>query len=220
MRILIVEDDEKIGAFVSRGLREAGYAVDLVADGRKALASALSEPYAAAVVDLGLPGLDGLSLIDELRKRGSSLPVLILSARRSLNERVKGLTRGGDDYLTKPFAFSELLARVQALVRRSSSASEPTSLTRGDLTLDLLSREVRRAGRLVELQPREFSLLECLMRRAGTVASRTVILERVWNYDFDPQTNAVDVLVSRLRAKLGPGVPAIETLRGLGYVLR
>ncbi len=220
MRILIVEDDEKIGAFVSRGLREAGYAVYLVADGRKALASALSEPYAAAVVDLGLPGLDGLSLIDELRKRGSSLPVLILSARRSLNERVKGLTRGGDDYLTKPFAFSELLARVQALVRRSSSASEPTSLTRGDLTLDLLSREVRRAGRLVELQPREFSLLECLMRRAGTVASRTVILERVWNYDFDPQTNAVDVLVSRLRAKLGPGVPAIETLRGLGYVLR
>lgn len=220
MRILIVEDDEKIGAFVARGLREAGYAVDLAADGRKGLASALAEPYAAAVVDLGLPGLDGLSLIDELRKRGSALPVLILSARRSLDERIKGLARGGDDYLTKPFAFSELLARVQALVRRASSASEPTSLTRGDLTLDLLSREVRRAGRLVELQRREFALLECLMRRAGTVASRTMILERVWNYDFDPQTNAVDVLVSRLRGKLGRGSPSIETLRGLGYVLR
>lgn len=220
MRVLVVEDDDKIGAFVSRGLREAGYAVDLVGDGKKALALCLSEPYSAAVVDLGLPGIDGLALIDELRGRGSALPVLILSARRSLDERVKGLARGGDDYLTKPFAFSELLARVQALVRRSSSGSEPTSLNCGDLSIDLLSRLVTRAGRRVELQPREFSLLECLMRRPGTVTSRTAILERVWNYDFDPQTNAVDVLVSRLRAKLGPGKPAIETIRGLGYVLR
>lgn len=220
MRVLLVEDDKKIGAFVSRGLREAGYAVDLVDDGAEGLARCLSEPYAAAVVDLGLPGLDGLSLIDELRKRGSSLPVLILSARRSLDERVKGLSRGGDDYLTKPFAFSELLARVQALVRRSSSGSEPTALTCGDLSLDLLARQVTRAGRRVELQPREFALLECLMRRPGTVTSRTAILERVWNYDFDPQTNAVDVLVSRLRSKLGRGSPEIETVRGLGYVLR
>lgn len=216
----MVEDDAKIGAFVSRGLGEAGYAVDLASDGKKALALGLSEPYVAAVVDIGLPGLDGLALIDELRKRGSSLPVLILSARRSLDERVKGLARGGDDYLTKPFAFSELLARVRALVRRSSSATEPTSLTRGDLTLDLLTRAVTRAGRRVELQPREFALLECLMRRTGEVASRTLILERVWNYDFDPQTNAVDVLISRLRSKLGRGAPEIETLRGLGYVLR
>ncbi len=220
MRVLVVEDDGKIGAFVSRGLREAGYAVDLVGDGAEGLARCLSEPYAAAVVDLGLPGLDGLSLIDQLRKRGSALPVLILSARRSLDERVKGLSRGGDDYLTKPFAFSELLARVQALVRRSSSAAEPTSLTCGDLSIELLTRQASRAGRRVELQPREFALLECLMRRPGTVTSRTVILERVWNYDFDPQTNAVDVLVSRLRSKLGRGSPEIETVRGLGYVLR
>lgn len=220
MRVLIIEDDKKIGAFVSRGLREAGYAVDLVADGAEGLARCLSEPYAAAVVDLGLPGMDGLSLIDELRKRGSALPVLILSARRSLDERVKGLSRGGDDYLTKPFAFSELLARVQALVRRSSSGSEPSTLTCGDLSLELLTRQVTRAGRRVELQPREFALLECLMRRPGTVTSRTAILERVWNYDFDPQTNAVDVLVSRLRSKLGRGRPEIETVRGLGYVLR
>ena len=220
MRVLVVEDDDKIGAFVSRGLREAGYAVDLIGDGKKALALCLSEPYAAAVVDLGLPGIDGLALLDELRGRGSALPILILSARRSLDERVKGLARGGDDYLTKPFAFSELLARVQALVRRSSSGSEPTSLSCGDLSIDLLSRLVTRAGRRIELQPREFSLLECLMRRPGTVTSRTAILERVWNYDFDPQTNAVDVLVSRLRAKLGPGKPVIETIRGLGYVLR
>lgn len=220
MRVLVVEDDDKIGTFVSQGLREAGYAVDLINDGKKALALCLSEPYAAAVVDLGLPGIDGLALIDELRGRGSALPVLILSARRSLDERVKGLARGGDDYLTKPFAFSELLARVQALVRRSSSAGEPASLNCGDLSIDLLSRLVTRAGRRIELQPREFSLLECLMRRPGTVTSRTSILERVWNYDFDPQTNAVDVLVSRLRAKLGPGKPVIETIRGLGYVLR
>ena len=218
--MLIVEDDEKIGAFVSNGLREAGYAVDLVANGVEGLAAASSESYSVAVIDLRLPELDGLSLIDRLRRRGSALPVLVLSARRSLDERVKGLARGADDYLTKPFAFSELLARVQALLRRSSSASEPASLTRGDLTIHLLSREVSRAGRRIELQPREFALLECLMRHGGMVVSRTMILERVWNYDFDPQTNAVDVLISRLRAKLGPGDPAIKTLRGLGYVLR
>ncbi len=202
MRALIVEDDRTIAEFVARGLREAGFAVDQAADGETGLELALSEPYDVAIVDLMLPQRDGLSLIDELRRRGRTTPVLILSARRSVDDRVRGLQSGGDDYLTKPFAFAELLARVQALVRRATRAPEPTTLTLGDLTLDLLTRKVTRGGTPIDLRPREFALLEYLMRNAGKVVSKTMILSHVWDYTFDPQTNIVDVLVSRLREKI------------------
>jgi two-component system OmpR family response regulator len=222
MRALMVEDDNTIADFVARGLREAGFAVDHAADGEEALAAALEQSYDVAIVDLMLPRRDGLSVIDELRRRGCSTPVLILSARRSVDDRVRGLQAGGDDYLTKPFAFTELLARVQALVRRSTRTSEATTLTVGDLTLDLLSRHVTRGGVQIELRPREFSLLEYLMRNAGRVISKTMILSHVWDYSFDPQTNVVDVLVSRLREKIDRpfGVKHLHTVRGIGYVLR
>ncbi len=205
-----------------RGLREAGFAVDRSSDGEAGLDAALHQTYDVAVVDLMLPRRDGLSLIDELRRRGVSTPVLILSARRSVDDRVRGLQAGGDDYLTKPFAFAELLARVQALVRRASRAPEPTTLTLGDLALDLLSRRVTRAGIPVDLRPREFALLEYLMRNAGKVVSKTMILSHVWEYSFDPQTNIVDVLVSRLREKIDRpfGHKLLHTVRGVGYVLR
>ena len=222
MRALIVEDDRTIADFVARGLREAGFAVDHAADGEEALGAALQHPYDVAIVDLMLPQRDGLSVIDELRRRGCSVPVLILSARRSVDDRVRGLQAGGDDYLTKPFAFNELLARVQALVRRSTRPSDATTLSVGDLTLDLLSRKVTRAGVPIELRPREFSLLEYLMRNAGRVISKTMILSHVWDYSFDPQTNVVDVLVSRLREKIDRPFEAklLHTVRGVGYVLR
>jgi two-component system OmpR family response regulator len=222
MRALMVEDDNTIADFVARGLREAGFAVDHAADGEEALAAALEQSYDVAIVDLMLPRREGLSVIDELRRRGCSTPVLILSARRSVDDRVRGLQAGGDDYLTKPFAFTELLARVQALVRRSTRTSEATTLTVGDLTLDLLSRHVTRGGVQIELRPREFSLLEYLMRNAGRVISKTMILSHVWDYSFDPQTNVVDVLVSRLREKIDRpfGVKHLHTVRGIGYVLR
>jgi two-component system, OmpR family, response regulator len=221
MRALIVEDDRAISEFVARGLREAGFAVDEAPDGQAGLALALSEPYDVAVVDLMLPQRDGLSLIDELRRRGRTTPVLILSARRSVDDRVRGLQSGGDDYLTKPFAFAELLARVQALVRRATRAPEPTTLTLGDLTLDLLTRKVTRGGTSIELRPREFALLEYLMRNAGKVVSKTMILSHVWDYTFDPQTNIVDVLVSRLREKVDRPFDRklLRTVRGVGYVL-
>ena len=222
MRVLVVEDDAKIAAFVTVGLKQAGFAVDHVADGRAGLTLALTEPYDAAVIDLMLPYLDGLSLIEEVRRRQVNTPMLILSAKRSVDDRVKGLQTGGDDYLTKPFAFAELLARVQALIRRASGVTEPTRLKVGDLTLDLLTREVTRAGERLELQPREFALLEYLMRNAGRVISKTLILSHVWDYHFDPQTNVVDVLVSRLRSKVDKdhSEKYIQTLRGVGYVLR
>ncbi len=222
MRALLVEDDATIADFVVRGLREAGFAVDHHADGETALAAATTSPYDVAIVDLMLPRRDGLSLIDELRRRGVSTPVLILSARRSVDDRVAGLQRGGDDYLTKPFAFAELLARVQALVRRATRAPEPTTLTVADVVLDLLSRRVTRAGRAVDLRPREFALLEYLMRNAGKVVSKTMILSHVWDYNFDPQTNVVDVLVSRLRDKIDRPFETklLHTVRGVGYVLR
>ena len=222
MRVLVVEDDAKIAAFVTLGLKQAGFVVDQVADGAAGLALALTEPYAVVVIDLMLPQLDGLSLIEEVRRRQVNTPMLILSAKRSVDDRVKGLQAGGDDYLTKPFAFAELLARVQALIRRASGVTEPTRLKVGDLTLDLLTREVTRAGERLELQPREFALLEYLMRNAGRVISKTLILSHVWDYHFDPQTNVVDVLVSRLRSKVDKNHSEkyIQTLRGVGYVLR
>ena len=221
MRALIVEDDRAIAEFVERGLREAGFAVDQASDGETGLELALSEPYDVAIVDLMLPHRDGLSLIDELRRRGRTIPVLILSARRSVDDRVRGLQSGGDDYLTKPFAFAELLARIQALVRRSTRSPEPTTLTIGDLTLDLLSRRVTRGSTPIELRPREFALLEYLMRNPGKVVSKTMILSHVWDYSFDPQTNIVDVLVSRLREKIDRPFDRklVRTVRGVGYVL-
>lgn len=221
MRVLLIEDDQAIADFVARGLREAGYAVQREADGQAGFQAALGSPCDVAVVDLMLPKLDGLSLIDALRKRGLTMPVLILSARRTVDDRVRGLQAGGDDYLTKPFAFAELLARIQALVRRASRTSEPTALSVADLTLDLLTRRVTRGEVTIELRPREFALLEYLMRNAGRVVSKTMILSHVWEYNFDPQTNIVDVLVSRLRDKIDRpfDVKLLKTVRGVGYVL-
>jgi len=222
MRILVVEDDKKIASFVVHGLKQSGFAVDHCPDGEEALSMARSVQYDAAVVDIMLPKLDGLSLVQTLRREKIHVPVLILSAKATVDDRVKGLQAGGDDYLVKPFAFSELLARVQALIRRATHASEPTRLTVGELALDLLSREVIRDGRTIELQAREFSLLEFLMRHAGRVVTKAMILEHVWDYSFDPQTNVVDVLVCRLRNKVDKDFPKkmIHTLRGVGYVIK
>ena len=222
MRILVVEDDKKIASFVIKGLREAGFAVDQAGDGQNGLALALSEPYDAAVMDVMLPKLDGLSVIQAMRQQKIFTPVIILSAKRSVDDRIKGLQSGGDDYLIKPFSFAELLARVYALLRRSGQATEPTRLVLGELSMDLLAREVVRSGTKIELQPREFALLEYLMRNSGRVLSKTMIMEHVWGYDFDPQTNVVDVLVSRLRAKVDRDFEnkLIQTQRGIGYVIK
>jgi DNA-binding response OmpR family regulator len=222
MRVLIAEDDDKIASFIVKGLKQAGFAVDRSADGEEGLHLAVNHAYDAAVIDIMLPKLDGLSLIEQLRRRKINTPVIILSAKRSIDDRVKGLQSGSDDYLTKPFAFSELLARIQALIRRSSQASEPTSLTTGDLSMDLLTREIVRGDRKIDLQPREFALLEYLMRHAGKVVSKSMIMEHVWSYDFDPQTNVVDVLVCRLRNKIDRDFEKkmIHTQRGVGYALK
>jgi two-component system OmpR family response regulator len=222
VRVLLVEDDPTIADFVAKGLREAGFAVDVAGDGRIGLDRALAGGHDAAIVDVMLPHLDGLALIDALRARGVRMPVLILSAKRSVDDRVRGLQAGGDDYLTKPFAFADLLARVQALIRRATGAAEPTRLTVGDLSLDLLTRRVQRGGEIIELRPREFALLEYLMRNAGRVVSKTSILSHVWGYNFDPNTNVVDVLVSRLRDRIDRTFPAklLHTVRGVGYILR
>jgi two-component system OmpR family response regulator len=220
MRVLVVEDDKKIASFVVNGLKQSGFAADHVPDGEEGLFHAQTIPYDAAVIDVMLPKLDGLSLVRQLRASGTRLPVLILSAKTSVDDRVRGLQAGGDDYLTKPFAFSELLARVQALIRRSTQAQEPTRLTVGDLAMDLLSRQVTRGEQTIDLQPREFSLLEYLMRNANRTVTKTMILEHIFDYSFDPQTNVVDVLVHRLRAKLEQGQTMIHTIRGVGYVLR
>jgi two-component system, OmpR family, response regulator len=221
MRLLIVEDDATIADFVAKGLAEAGFAVDIAADGARGLELAASSAYDVAIVDVMLPQIDGLTVIDRMRARGVRTPVLILSARRTVDDRVRGLQAGGDDYLTKPFAFAELLARVQALVRRSTGASEPTRLTVADLTLDLLARRAERAGRALDLRPREFALLEYLMRNPGRVLSKTMILSHVWGYNFNPGTNVVDVLVSRLREKIDKDFEPklLQTVRGVGYVL-
>src|ERR1044071_9924889 len=222
MRVLVVEDDKKIASFVVKGLKEAGFAVDHADNGSDGLERARHHSYDAAVIDVMLPKLDGLSLIERLRTEKITTPVLILSAKRTVDDRVKGLQTGGDDYLTKPFSFSELVARVQALIRRASLEPEPTRLESGELSLDLLKREVARAGRRLDLQPREFALLEYLMRNAGRVVSKTMIIEHVWGYDFDPLTNVVDVLVSRLRQKIDREFEKklIQTYRGVGYALK
>lgn len=220
MRVLVVEDDAKIASFVTRGLKQAGYAVDHASDGEAGLALAESTDYDAAIIDVMLPKLDGISLVRRLRLSRRLTPILFLSAKSSVDDRVRGLQSGGDDYLTKPFAFSELLARVHALIRRASSSPEATKLVAGDVTLDLVTREVTCGGKLVDLQPREFSLLAFLLRHAGRPVSKTMILEHVWDYSFDPQTNVVDVVVSRLRARIDSDHERIETIRSVGYVFR
>ena len=222
MRILVVEDDKKIASFVVKGLKEAGFAVDRAENGDDGLNFALSSAYDAAILDIMLPRRDGLSVVEELRRKKVFTPVIILSAKRAVDERIKGLQAGGDDYLTKPFAFAELLARVQALLRRNSQATEPTRFSIDELSLDLLTREVVRSGQKIDLQPREFALLEYLMRNSGRVLSKTMITEHVWGYNFDPQTNVVDVLVSRLRNKIDRDFEEklIRTYRGVGYALK
>jgi DNA-binding response OmpR family regulator len=221
MRVLVIEDDKKIASFVLQGLKEAGFAVDHAVDGDEGLDLALMAPYDAAVIDLMLPNRDGVSVIEELRDRKVNTPVIILSAKRSVDERVRGLQAGGDDYMTKPFAFSELLARIQGLIRRATGTVEPTRLNSGEFSIDLLARKVTRSGKKIELQPREFALLEYLMRNAGRVVSKTMILEHIWDYSFDPQTNLVDVLICRLRNKIDQdgAKKSIQTVRGVGYVL-
>jgi len=222
MRILVVEDDEKISSFVAKGLKEAGFAVDAVKNAEDGLSFLTGTDYDAAVVDIMLPGMDGLTMIEKLRAEGGRTPILILSARRSVDDRVKGFQTGGDDYLTKPFSFVELLARLQALIRRSGMGTQQTSLAYEDLSMDLVSHEVKRGNVRLELQPREYSLLEYFLRHPGQVLSKTMIMEHVWDYDFDPQTNVVDVLVHRLRNKVDKDfeVKLLHTLRGVGYVLR
>ena len=222
MRILVVEDDKKIASFVAKGLREAGFVVDHVDNGVDGLQRALHQQYDASVIDVMLPQLDGLSLIERLRQEKIMMPVLILSAKRSVDDRVRGLRTGSDDYLTKPFSFIELLARVRALIRRAGHEPEPTLLAASDLIMDLLTREVTRAGKKLDLQPREFALLQYLMRNPGQVVSKTMIIEHVWGYDFDPLTNIVDVLVCRLRNKVDRDFEKklIRTHRGVGYALQ
>jgi DNA-binding response OmpR family regulator len=221
MRILVVEDDPTLGSFISTALRDAGYATEVAADGARGLDLAVQLRPDLAIVDIMLPGLDGFTLIESLRRQGLTMPVIILSAKRSVDDRLRGLRIGGDDYLTKPFAMAELVARVQAVLRRTSRGSEPTHLEVGDLRINLLSREVTRAGRILDLRPREYALLEFLARHAGQVVSKTMILSRIWNYTFDPRTNVVDVLVSRLREKIDRDFEPklLRTRRGMGYLL-
>jgi len=222
MRILVVEDDVEAQRYLVNGLKEAGHVVDDACDGDIGLTLALSRPYDVAIIDRMLPKLDGLNVVSEMREHGNVTPVLFLSALSEVDERVKGLKAGGDDYLTKPYAFVELLARLEALMRRRSPATIRTSLKVGDLELDLLTRTARRASTTIELQPREFRLLEYLMRHAGQVVTRTMLLESVWEYHFDPQTNVIDVHISRLRAKIDKGfdTPLLHTVRGAGYMIR
>lgn len=222
MRILLVEDDIKIASFVTKGLKAEGFAVDHTLDGTDGLHLALTEPYDLIIVDIMLPGLDGMSLIKKIRKDQVQTPVIILSAKDSVQDRVKGLQEGGDDYLTKPFAFSELLARIHALIRRASGTPEPTGIRANDLKIDLITRTVTRAGKTISLQPLEYALLEYLVRNAGRVVSKTMIMEHVWNYHFDPQTNVVEARICRLRDKVDKGFDKklIHTVRGVGYVLK
>jgi two-component system, OmpR family, response regulator len=222
MRLLFIEDDSTIVSFVGQGLRQAGFTVAHAADGSSGLSLALTEPFDAAIVDIMLPVMDGLTVVQALRQRRVCLPVLILSARRALDERVRGLQIGADDYLTKPFAFTELLARIRALLRRGTAQPASTTLTVGELHIDLLARSVHRGDRRIDLQPREFSLLEYMARNAGWVLSKTMILERVWDLHFDPGTNVVESRVCRLRDKIDQpcDAPMIHTVRGVGYVLR
>jgi len=222
MKVLVIEDDRQASAYLAKGLKEAGHVVDIANDGKEGLFLAGAEVYDVMIVDRMLPGRDGLSLVELLRATGNDTPVLFLSALGSVDDRVKGLKAGGDDYLTKPFAFSELLARIEVLVRRRGAGQPQTRLTVGDLEMDLLTRTVKRGGREIDLLPREFALLEFLMRNAGSVVTRTMMLENVWDYHFDPQTNVIDVHIARLRQKIDKDftVPLIHTVRGAGYSLR
>jgi two-component system OmpR family response regulator len=223
MRILVVEDDKDVAGFVVKGLREAGHVTEHADNGRDGLFMAASENFDAIILDRMLPGgIDGLRLLETLRAQNNNTPVLFLSAMAQVDDRVRGLKAGGDDYLTKPFAFAELLARVEAMARRGKGEGPQTKLITGDLEMDLLSRGVRRAGQKIDLQPREFRLLEYLMRHAGQVVTRTMLLEGVWDYHFDPQTNVIDVHVSRLRQKVDKPFPSalIHTVRNAGYMLR
>ena len=222
MKLLVVEDDREAAAFLIKGLRESGFTVDHAADGTQGLVMATSGSYDAMVVDRMLPGVDGLAIVAALRAGENQTPVLILSALDAVDDRVRGLKAGGDDYLTKPYAFSELLARLEALTRRRSAPQATTRLRVGELEIDLLAREVTRQGREIDLLPREFRLLEVLARHAGHVVTRTMLLEQVWDYHFDPQTNVIDVHVSRLRQKIDKGFPKpmLHTVRGAGYCLK
>ncbi|MBP6014351.1 MAG: response regulator transcription factor [Alphaproteobacteria bacterium] len=222
MRILVVEDDREAAAYLTRGLKESGHIVDHAPDGEDGLHLAMAGNYDVAVVDRMMPRLDGLSMVRKMRDEGNKTPVLFLSALGEVDDRVKGLRAGGDDYLAKPYAFVELLARIDALVRRNGSDAVTTKLAIGNLELDLLSRTATRSGQRIDLQPREFLLLEYLMRHAGQVVTRTMLLENVWEYHFDPQTNVIDVHISRLRAKIDKGFeePLLHTVRGAGYSLR
>ncbi len=221
MKILLIEDDQRTASFILKGLKQEGFVVDHASDGEEGLRLALTQDYDAAIVDIMLPKLDGLTLIDKLRKQGISIPILVLSAKSSVDDRVKGLQIGGDDYLVKPFAFSELVARLHALIRRATSIIEPTTLTVGDLKMDLVKRKVFRAGQEIDLKPKEFILLEYLMRNAGRIVSKTMIIEHVWGYNFDPQTNIVEACICRLRDKIDRPFKRklIHTIRGVGYVL-
>lgn len=223
MRILVIEDDPDVLAYITKGMKEAGHTVDTADNGKDGLFLATSEEYDVMIVDRMLPELDGLTIIKTIRGAGNMTPALILSALGEVDDRVKGLRSGGDDYLVKPFAFAELLARVDILSKRSgaSSDSELTKLTAADLELDLLSRQVTRGGKKVDLQTREFKLLEYILRHKGQIVTRTMLLEHVWDYHFDPQTNVIDVHISRLRGKIDKGFdnPIIRTVRGAGYII-
>ena len=222
MRILLIEDDQIIADFIQKGMKEAGFTIDHFDDGLIGLHAALTGNYDVGILDLMLPHVDGLTILDRLRVERNPLPIIILSAKRSVDDRINGLRHGGDDYLIKPFSFSELLARVESLLRRAQHVIEPTSVSFQDLSLDLLARTVVRDGIKIDLQPKEFSLLEYLVRNAGHVVSKTMILERVWDYNFDPGTNVVEARISKLREKIDKdfSTPFIHTIRGLGYVLK
>lgn len=222
MRILLIEDDLKIASFIIKGMKESGFAIDHSADGEDGLHLALTEPYDAMIIDLMLPKVNGLSIIETMREQDNGTPVIILSARRSLDDRIKGLQTGGDDYLTKPFAFAELLVRVQSLIRRASRTSEPTRLHCQDLSMNIVTREVKRGKRVVDLQPREFELLKFMMYNQKKVLSKTMIMEHVWDYNFDPKTNVVEARMCKLREKIEKGSEKklINTVYGVGYVLK
>ncbi|MEP1741613.1 MAG: response regulator transcription factor [Kangiellaceae bacterium] len=222
MKILLIEDDKTIADFIISGMKQAGFSIDHASDGREGLNLSLTNSYDIGIFDVMLPSLDGLEIIKRIRLEKFELPIIILSAKRSIDDRILGLHKGGDDYLTKPFSFSELLARVQALLRRAHKDIQSTSLTVGGLTIDLLARTVIREGKKIDLQPKEFALLEYLMRNTCHVVSKVMIMERVWDYNFDPQTNVVEARISKLRVKIDKGFqkPLIHTVRGLGYVLR
>ncbi len=222
MKILIIEDDSSIASFIIKGIKEAGFTVDSAIDGDDGYMKLLTGVYDAAVMDIMLPGMDGLTVIEKIREKNIDTPIIILSAKREVDDRVIGFQKGGDDYLTKPFSFSELLVRIQALIRRSQKTETLTHLECDDLMMDLISHSVSRGGTIIELQPKEFSVLEYLLRNKGRVISKTLMMEAVWDYNFDPQTNIVDVVISRLRSKIDKGYDAklLHTVRGIGYVLK